>query len=52
MSVSEVPLINEGRGPTPLHEIVLIEECFAMDAELKRTAKGTIEKILHLRDSL
>jgi len=28
------------------------EERFAMDADLKRTAKATIDKILHLRDSL
>ena len=28
------------------------KECFAVDAELKRSAKGVIDRILHLRDSL
>jgi hypothetical protein len=28
------------------------QELFAVDAELKRTAKGIIDRILHLRDSL
>jgi hypothetical protein len=34
------------RGPT------LPQELFAVDADLKRTAKGVIDRILHLRDSL
>ena len=32
--------------------IALPEELFAVDADLKRTAKGVIDRILHLRDSL
>jgi hypothetical protein len=28
------------------------KERFAVDAELKRSAKGVIDRILHLRDSL
>jgi hypothetical protein len=31
---------------------VAYKECFAVDAELKRSAKGVIDRILHLRDSL
>jgi len=34
------------------HIAILVEERFAMDADLKRIAKGTIDKIFHLRDSL
>ena len=30
----------------------LPQELFAVDADLKRTAKGVIDRILHLRDSL
>jgi len=28
------------------------KELFAVDADLNRTAKGVIDRILHLRDSL
>jgi hypothetical protein len=52
MSVSEDTLIDERRDTRLPYGIVLIEERFAMDADLKRTAKGTIDKIIHLRDSL
>jgi len=52
MSVSEVSLIDEVRC-TRLRDVsVSIEESFAMDADLKRTARATIDKIFHLRDSL
>jgi hypothetical protein len=51
-SVSEVILIDERRRTRLPQAAILVEERFAMDADLKRTAKGTIEKILHLRDSL
>jgi len=37
--------------PIP-HKSDLEKEALTMDAELKRTAKGVIDKILHLRDSL
>jgi hypothetical protein len=33
-------------------QCVTHKECFAVDAELKRSAKGVIDRILHLRDSL
>jgi len=47
-----VILIDEIRCTRLRHVTVFIEERFAMDADLKRTAKGTIDKIFHLRDSL
>jgi len=31
---------------------VVSKELFAVDADLKKTAKGVIDRILHLRDSL
>jgi hypothetical protein len=47
-----VIVIDEVRWTRLRIATVLVEERFAMDADLKRTARATIDKIFHLRDSL
>ena len=42
--------IRATRGPIP--DFSPSQEPFTVDPELKRTAKGVIDQILHLRDSL
>ena len=42
--------VSDVAGSGPARESY--KELFAVDAELNRTAKGVIDRILHLRDSL
>ena len=42
------PVVRRASEGSAFHH----KELFAVDAELNRTAKGVIDRILHLRDSL